>query len=177
MVIVCIIGRSGCGKSEVEAKLAKLGYNRSISYTTKKPGKGEVNGVHYHFVTEEDFLKLVEKNIIMEHTEYVGNYYGSPHPIGTINNVLVVEPSGYESIRNIYGKQVVGVYLDVPVEVAEQRAANRDRTDQEDIKKRRDNDDLLFRGIKDKVDLVIDAQQDIETTVAEILKYISDNRR
>lgn len=177
MIIICLMGRSGSGKSLIEDKIAKLGYNRSISYTTKEQGVGEVNGEHYHFVSKEDFFKLVDKNIIMEYAEYAGNFYGSPHPIGTINNVLVVEPNGYESIKKIYGRQVVGVYIDVPAEVADERATNRNRTDEEDMKKRKSDDDIIFNEIKDNVDLIVDGTKEVDCVVADIFKYVAENRR
>jgi guanylate kinase len=70
---------SGAGKSTVVAalrqRLPALGY--SISLTTRPPRPGEQNGVHYHFVSREDFLARVEAGDMVEHAEVFGNLYGT----------------------------------------------------------------------------------------------------
>ena len=94
MKIICILGKSGSGKSSVEKKLESIGYKRIISYTTRKPRGNEKDGKEYHFVSREDFEQLITKKIIIEYAEYAGNYYGAPGPVGSINNVIVVESDG-----------------------------------------------------------------------------------
>ena len=50
----------------------------SVSATTRAPREGEVDGVHYHFVDVDAFRKMIEEDALLEHAEYVGNYYGTP---------------------------------------------------------------------------------------------------
>lgn len=162
MKIICLMGRSGANKSDVEIALEKFGYTRVISYTTRKIKDNEINGVHYHFVSKDDFVSLVKKGIIIEYTEYDGDYYGSPRPIGSSKNVVVVEPDGYKAIHNIYGdKQVVGVYIDT-----ESHSETSDEIRLKNI------DDEKFKDISDIVDLVVDGKAGTNTTVAKILAYI-----
>lgn len=179
MRLVCITGRSASGKDRIAQQLELFGYNVIVSYTTKEPGIGEVNGRDYHFVTKKDFKRIVDKQMVMEWAEYDGNYYGSPRPIGSINNVVVVEPDGYESIKKLYGKQAIGVYIDVDDKTAEERALKRGREPEDKIKEkieaRKIVDNKKFENIENKVDLVVDGRKDIRTITAEILKYISDN--
>ena len=75
-----ISGPSGVGKSTVLHELFK---NRddlyfSISATTREPREGEVDGVHYHFITVQRFQELIEADALLEYAEYVGNFYGTP---------------------------------------------------------------------------------------------------
>ncbi|UAA38381.1 guanylate kinase [Paraneptunicella aestuarii] len=49
----------------------------SVSHTTRKPRPGEVHGVHYHFVDESTFKKLIEEDVFFEWAEAFGNYYGT----------------------------------------------------------------------------------------------------
>ena len=49
-----------------------------MSATTRSPRPGEVNGVHYFFVTKERFEEMIRNNELLEHASYVGNYYGTP---------------------------------------------------------------------------------------------------
>jgi guanylate kinase len=49
----------------------------SVSHTTRSPRAGEQNGVHYHFITREDFAAMVERGEFVEHAEVFGNFYGT----------------------------------------------------------------------------------------------------
>lgn len=73
---------SGAGKSSlVKALLEKDPAIRlSISYTTRAPRPGEVDGVHYHFVGREDFQARLERGEFLESAEVYGNHYGTSQP-------------------------------------------------------------------------------------------------
>ena len=74
-----ISGPSGCGKGTVlKEVMKKQNLYYSISMTTRQPREGEVDGVHYHFVSKEQFETLIAQNGVLEHAEYCGNYYGTP---------------------------------------------------------------------------------------------------
>ena len=70
---------SGCGKGTILAEVFK---NRdvfySISCTTRKPREGEKDGVHYHFISDDSFKKMIDSGEFLEHAGYVGHYYGTP---------------------------------------------------------------------------------------------------
>ena len=75
-----ITGPSGAGKGTVLKKVIQSldGLYFSVSATTRKPREGEVDGVHYHFLTRERFEELIEKDRFLEYAQYAGNYYGTP---------------------------------------------------------------------------------------------------
>lgn len=50
----------------------------SVSMTSRKPRKGEVDGKDYYFVSEEEFEKNIEDGKMLEHAKFAGNYYGTP---------------------------------------------------------------------------------------------------
>lgn len=154
MVIVAILGKSGCGKSTLEKAFEKVGYNRMISYTTREMRQGETNHKEYHFITKEQFERLYNSGIIIEKAEYNNNFYGIPKPIGYERNVVVVETDGLEQLKKLYGSQVFGVYMNVPEEITEQRLNKRNNTTDRD--NRRKQDELKFKDIENKVDLIID---------------------
>jgi len=75
-----ISGPSGAGKSTVIARLLKrldMTYF-SISATTREPRRGERDGFDYNFVKKEQFLEMIEKDLLLEWARYVNNYYGTP---------------------------------------------------------------------------------------------------
>jgi guanylate kinase len=53
------------------------GLQLAVSATTREPREGEVNGVDYHFLSEEDFDRRVARGEFLEHAEYAGNRYGT----------------------------------------------------------------------------------------------------
>ncbi len=75
-----ITGPSGAGKGTVLKQVIQSldGLYFSVSATTRKPREGEVDGVHYHFMTRERFEELIEKDRFLEYARYAENYYGTP---------------------------------------------------------------------------------------------------
>jgi guanylate kinase len=75
-----ITGPSGAGKGTVLKEVIKS-LNRlyfSVSANTRKPREGEVDGVHYHFLTKERFEELISADRFLEYAQYAENYYGTP---------------------------------------------------------------------------------------------------
>lgn len=70
---------SGAGKSSlINALLAKHADMKvSVSHTTRSPRPGEDNGVHYHFVSVDEFKSLINKNDFFEWAQVFDNYYGT----------------------------------------------------------------------------------------------------
>ncbi len=87
-VIMCrgnlyiISAPSGAGKSSLISALLERDKNDSmtvsISHTTRSPRPGEIDGVHYHFVSHEKFEQLILENSFLEYAKvFGGNYYGT----------------------------------------------------------------------------------------------------
>ncbi len=79
-ILTVVSGFAGSGKGTVMKKLTE-GYDRyalSISATSRKPRPGEEEGKSYFFKSREEFEEMIAKDELLEHAEYVGNYYGTP---------------------------------------------------------------------------------------------------
>ena len=70
---------SGAGKTSLVNALVERcqGLQVSVSHTTRPIRPGEQDGVNYHFVTESDFLAMLERNEFLEHARVFGNLYGT----------------------------------------------------------------------------------------------------
>ncbi|MGE8034159.1 guanylate kinase [Lysinibacillus sp. KCTC 33748] len=88
-LLIVLSGPSGVGKGTVRKELfsqPNTNYEYSISMTTRNPREGEVDGVDYFFKKREEFETLIEQGGLLEHAEFVGNYYGTP--LAYVNETL-----------------------------------------------------------------------------------------
>ncbi|MDM1781426.1 guanylate kinase [Acinetobacter sp. RF15A] len=78
-LLFVVSAASGTGKTSlVKALLERVNnLHVSVSHTTRGQRPGELDGVHYHFSTKEDFLNLVNQGGFIEYAEVFGNYYGT----------------------------------------------------------------------------------------------------
>ena len=78
-LVIVISGPSGSGKSTVIDALCKADetLQLSVSATTRKPRRGEADGVKYHFLSKADFEKYIQQDRFLESAEYGGNLYGT----------------------------------------------------------------------------------------------------
>jgi len=79
-ILFILSGPSGVGKGTVRERLFQQENNLkySISMTTRERRPGEEDGVDYFFKTKDEFERLIEENRLLEHAQYVNNYYGTP---------------------------------------------------------------------------------------------------
>lgn len=80
-ILTVISGFSGAGKGTVVKRLMERypqEYCLSISATTRAPREGEIPGVHYLYVSREEFETMINENQLLEYAQYVDNYYGTP---------------------------------------------------------------------------------------------------
>lgn len=79
-ILFIISGPAGSGKGTVVRELisSHSDIKLSVSATTRSPRPGEENGVHYHFITKDEFERRIKNGEILEYTTYCENYYGTP---------------------------------------------------------------------------------------------------
>ena len=78
--LFAISGPSGVGKNSVLNRVMQLRdrVQYSVSATSRPMRPGEIDGKSYCFVTREQFEQMIAAGELLEHAEYVGNYYGTP---------------------------------------------------------------------------------------------------
>jgi guanylate kinase len=78
-ILFIISAPSGSGKSTLVSELRKqvTGVEFAISWTTRSPRGSEENGREYNFTTREEFQRMIEAGVFLEHAEVFGNFYGT----------------------------------------------------------------------------------------------------
>lgn len=145
--IIIFTSPSGAGKTTIVRHLLStypeiLAF--SISATTRKQREGEVNGVHYYFLSQEDFmLKLRNKEFLESEEVYQGLYYGTLHSevdrlaAAGKNMVLDIDVKGALNIKEQYKDRVLTVFVKPPSpEVLIERLKKRGTESEEELDKR-----------------------------------------
>jgi len=135
---------SGAGKTTLVSGLLERDplVRLSVSYTTRAPRTGEVNGQHYHFIDVQGFRALRDKGEFLEWAEVHSNYYGTSkrwleeQTRAGRDILLEIDWQGAQQVRKVFPK-AVGVFILPPsVEELERRLRGRG-TDSEDVISRR----------------------------------------
>lgn len=199
-MLIVLSGPSGSGKGTIIKSLLASRDDTvlSVSMTTRAPRPGELDGVHYHFVSREKFEQTIAEDGLLEYAEYNGNYYGTPEgPIRRWlsegkNVILEIEVQGAEKVMD-YRSDLVSIFITIPsVEELERRLRGRGTETDEVIRGRMETARYeLTRAFRyqyvvlnDEVDLAIDRINTIidaesmrysrmENTILEVLKHVS----
>ena len=142
--LIIISGFSGVGKGTVIHQLLiehPEKYVVSVSATTRKPRKGEVNGKSYHFITRKEFEELVSRDEFLEFAEYAGEYYGTlkkevyKNYFEGKNVIIEIDSQGARQIRE--KQNIQSVFL-IPPSFDEllHRLKNRGTETEESIRRR-----------------------------------------
>lgn len=140
-LLIIISGFSGTGKGTVIKRLLELypnDYCLSISATTRNPREGEVHGREYFFKTKEDFEEMIMKQELIEYTQYVDNYYGTPKEYvedqmeAGHNIILEIEIDGALNVKKLYPDALLIFLLPPSIRELEKRLKERG-TEKEDV--------------------------------------------
>lgn len=154
--IVVIAGQIASGKSTLAKYMATHGFERIVTYTTRPPRDGEIDGVDYYFLSGlEEFADKAEAGFFAEHTGYTAKsgyvrYGTSKESLETpdsVKKVIVLNPEGVIQLKEA-GYDIFTVYLDFEQEALMRRALQRGDTPSE-IGRRIADDTRIFRGIVD----------------------------
>lgn len=159
-MIYAVLGKSASGKTTIVNEVKNLTGIKSIVTTTTRPKRQkEVDGVDYHFVSDEEFNKLVEDKKMIAIFVAENNWkYGINLDNFNIaeSNLVVIEPRGYDDLMTKFGKEnIFGIYIKVKDSERLYRLHKRG-DDEKEMKRRFLTDQIDFENIELKVDKVIE---------------------
>lgn len=181
--ILVLSGPSGAGKSSLINKIFNdIGSTYfSISTTTRPKREGEVEGVHYHFVSQEEFKREIEEEMFLEYALVHGNYYGtslSPVKKALKEGKLVIfdiDVQGHDAVQNRLADITTSVFITTPtLDELKRRLLNRSTDSEEVIKKRLDMATREVQRISEYDFLIVNDNLD---TAAEVLISIAKAAR
>ena len=179
-LIFVISGPSGSGKGTVVKLLREmvptLGF--SVSATTRAPRPGEEDGVNYYFITREKFEDLLENGMILEHTEYSGNYYGTLKSEAERvlsegrDIILEIEVEGALQVKKLLPEDTVTVMLIAPDKAELERRLRGRGTESDDVIKTRLARAVTEVALAEKYDYVVVNETNKSESCAEQIKSI-----
>ncbi len=144
-MLIVITGPSGVGKTTIIESLLKSDPNLkySVSLTTRQPRPGEVNGVDYFFVSDEEFQKAIANEEFAEWSVVYGKYYGrlkrNLEEQMRFSDVLVgIDVQGALKLRNKYPEGVFIFILPRSQKALELQLRGRKTDDESSVKTRLD---------------------------------------
>ena len=142
--LIVVSGPSGAGKSTVISRVMEQDRSVvfSVSATTRKPRKGERDGVDYYFVDTDSFKRMISDGELLEYAQYVENFYGTPKaPVEkNLNKGLSVlfdiEVQGAMQIKNICPEAILIFVIPSEFSQIEKRLHMRGTDSEEKIRQR-----------------------------------------
>ena len=167
---------SGGGKTTILRQLLKdrLDLKLSVSFTTREPRSGEVDGVDYHFISKEAFRQKITQDELLEWEEVHSDLYGTPKAEISdqpCNLLFDVDTKGALQLRQLHDKTTL-IFIQPPsLEVLKDRLMSRATEDAAALERRLDRFRLEMAE-KDKFDYVI-INDDMDEAVNELKAIIS----
>jgi len=142
-ILLVLTGPSGSGKGTILGEYRKgHDFYYSVSNTTRAPRPGEIDGVHYHFITKEVFEEKIAAGGMLEYAQYCDNYYGTPRDkaeeqmaLGR-SVVLEIEVQGAMQVKKNCPQAVLAFVVPPSMEVLRKRLIGRGTEDMETVEKR-----------------------------------------
>ena len=177
--LIVISGASGVGKGTVLGIMMKKrkDLSFSVSATTRPPRPGEIDGVHYYFISREKFEEMIAQGAFLEYDAHADNYYGTPRAQAEEKReqgpvLLDIEPAGAKQVREKMPDAELIFIMPPSMQELERRLRGRGDTPEEQIKLR------MERAVWEMEQRVwydhVVVNDDPERCADEILKIIAE---
>ena len=181
-IMVILSSPSGVGKTTITKKIQQK-YNSfkiSVSHTTRPPRSNEVNGVDYHFVTNKQFEKLIDKDQFYEHAKIFNNRYGTLKKNvdnGIHNNDIIfdIDWQGTKQLTKFKNLKLIKIYLIAEnKDELKKRLIKRNQNTSNEVEKRFKSFDDDVKHWKDYDYVIIN--KNLEACFKQIEKIISEKK-
>lgn len=173
-VLIVISGFAGSGKGTLMNMLLSQydNYALSVSATTRAPRPGEEHGVHYFFVSREEFEQMIQNDELFEHAQYVSNYYGTPRKYveqmleSGKDVILEIEMQGALQVKEKYPDTILLFVMPPSVQEVYNRLKKRGTETEEVIRERMKRGSIEAQAIE-KYDYLL-INDDLDTCLKQM---------
>ncbi len=174
-------GPSGVGKNSIAAELCRRSLAcRAVTATTRPPRPGEVDGKDYHFIGKDEFERWIQQRQLIEHTEYLGRYYGTPFSsleraaASKLPILLTIDVDGGLQVKSKWPEATL-IFVRPPSEGELRRRLDERRRDDTDSMEQRLQRSHVEYTYADKYDFCV-VNDDLSKAVEEVAHIISLRR-
>ena len=168
-IMVILSSPSGVGKTTITKKIQQKyqSFKISVSHTTRLPRSNEVDGVDYHFVSNEKFEKLIKEKKFYEFAKIFENYYGTlkknvDDTIKTNDLLFDIDWQGTKQLSKFKNLKIIKIYLITSNKnELKNRLLKRNQNSKEEIEKRFNAFDEDIKHWKDYDYVIINKNLDV----------------
>jgi len=179
--ILIVSAPSGSGKTTLAKFLLSQNLNLvfSVSACSRKKRKNEIDGVDYYFLEKSEFEQKIQQGDFLEWEEvYENTFYGTlkndvENKLNSGKNIIFdIDVKGALSLKKIFKKQALAIYIDVPFEIIEKRLRGRKTEKEQEIRNRLEKikEESVY---KNKFDAII-LNKNLEKSKQQILEKASN---
>ncbi len=182
-IMVILSSPSGVGKTTLTKKIQQKyqSFKISVSHTTRLPRSNEVDGVDYHFVSQDKFKELIKNQEFYEYAKIFENYYGTlkknvDETIVKNDLIFDIDWQGTKQLSKFKNLQLVKIYLITSDKTElKKRLVKRNQNTEEEIKKRFEAFDEDVKHWSDYDYIIIN--ENLEACFKQLEKIILENKK
>jgi len=123
-----LVGKAAAGKDHLRKRLIERGFKFGVSCTTRPPRVGEQNGKDYYFLSEQDFLDLVNLGDMVEYQQFNGWFYGLTRDEFQDSDVIILNREAVDMLPEDIRKECMVMFLDIDINTRLERMQERKDT-------------------------------------------------
>ena len=182
-IMLILSSPSGAGKTTITKKIQQKyhSFKISVSHTTRRPRSNEIDGVDYHFISQDKFKNLIKEDQFYEYAEIFDNYYGTlkknVDELSKTNDIIFdIDWQGTKQLSKYKNLNLIKIYLIPPNKTElKDRLIKRNQNSSEEVKRRFNAFDEDIKHWKDYDYILIN--ENLENCYKQIERIIASKKQ